>query len=202
MTEDEALAALGVLICATPGPWNDDVVAVWSEAFERLEQPNTLRTVCLLVAGEHRDRYRLPLGEVVSRYYEQVRYQRVKALPSGIAQCDGSGWLPTGDGMRPCSRCNSALHTVWSSDDLLDRYRSGTPLHDLGVGVTKNRKGELRYENGRDALHCTPAHDGGLENVAPAVGLAVARAAYETERRAMGLKPKVEAFDRWLRAAR
>lgn len=202
MSEDEALAALGVLIGATPGPWTDDVVSVWIEAFERLDQPNTLRTVCMLAAEEHRDRYRIPLGEVVARYWEQTRYQRAKALPSGVAQCDGSGWMPTAGGMRPCPRCNPGLHTVWSSADLLERYRHGASLHELGVGVTKNRKGEMRWENGRDPVRCAPAPDGGLDLVRPAIGVAAARAAYEQERRSMGLEANVEQFDRWLSDAR
>lgn len=193
MTEDEAYASVSVLVNTTPGPWNDAVVEQWVEAFMRLDQPNVLRVVCQRIAERYVGNYRLSLGEVVTTYHEQVKFVRVRSLPSGIAQCDGSGWLGSADGLRPCPRCNPAIATTFRDDDLLARYRDGTPLHELGVGVEKNRGGKMRFEHG-DPPQCHPATLGGLEVVDPARGWQIALDAYEAECRSMGRDPKRSHF--------
>lgn len=201
MTEDEAMACLGVLIGTTPGPWPDSAIEQWIEAFMRVDQPSTLRIVCQRAAERYVGQYRISLGEIMTTYHDQVRFKRVRALPSGIAHCDGSGWIGSADGLRPCARCNPAIARVFAESSDLDRYRDGVPLHELGVGVERTRGGKMRHEHG-DPPQCQPAHDDGLMVVSREVGWQVARDAYISECVAAGREPKLAHFDQMVGAGR
>jgi hypothetical protein len=98
------------------------------------------------------------------------------AITASRAMCDGSGWVRISDDAGvPCPRCNPALAAVFDNPDKLARWRTGTSLADLDVGV-ELRKGFLHYIVPL-ALEkpCGPAAEGYCTMVD---GLNVARAAY------------------------
>lgn len=198
-TIDQAHRALGFLVGATPGPWNDDVVDVWISQFSKVSDGDVLIGVCERLAREWTDRYRPSLGEVLAAHDAMIQNRTRRALPSAV-HCDGSGWVAQTVGRFPCRRCNPALAEVFDDEESLDRWRHGTPLWLLDVGVERRRDGSLRHRDGPPPI-CTPAHDdGGLLRVEPRIGIAVAREAYEAECRAASREPNVERFERVVRA--
>lgn len=193
MTEDEAFVPLTILVNTTPGPWTDETVDVWHAAFVRLAEPSTLLNVVERFVLAYTSQWRPTLGQVVEAYDDAVLWRRRRALPSGNVHCDGSGWISTGSGYRPCGRCNPAAHQAFRDQDTIDRWRDGESLATLDVGVERGKQGALRFEHG-PAPACHPAHDGGITVVPAARGLVLARAAYEEECRAAGRKPSDAPF--------
>lgn len=194
MTENEAWTCVGVLAAVTPGPWNDDVVTVWANAFAQLDDADLLHaTIDNLVLHWTSD-YRPTLGQVIEAYDARRRFRLRELLPS-TTHCDGSGWVPDGATYRPCGRCNPALAQVYRDHDKLAAWRAGVPLWTLDVGVERKRNGQLRYVRGEPPT-CHVMHDDGVLSLNAAVGIDVAKAAYEAEVTASGRKPKRERFER------
>ncbi len=194
MDHNDAYAAAGVLVGACPGPWTDDVIDVWADAFARLNEPRTLLHCVQRFALNWTGQYRPALGEVIQAYEEAVQFQRRRALPSSASvHCDGSGWIGTGAGYRPCKRCNPAAAAVFADADKLERWRSGERIVELDVGVEKGKAGAAKWVGGAPP-QCSPAVDGQALTLPPAVGVGVARDAYEVECAAAGREPNVRHF--------
>ena len=195
MDDNDAYAAVGVLVAACPGPWTDDVIDVWADAFAKLADPQTLMASVQRFAINWTGQWRPSLGEVMSSYEEAVAYRRRRALPSGASvHCDGSGWIATGAGHRPCKRCNPGLAAVFADDDKLTRYRNGERLTELDVGVSKGKGGAMKHDGGAPPI-CSPAHDGDALTLDSDVGRRIARDAYLLECAAAGREPKLKHFD-------
>lgn len=188
MNTDDAMRALGILVGAVPGPWNDDVIDVWTEQFERLDDAASLEGAVTTLVTQWTSTYRPSLGEVIEAYHAARNYRVRRLLPS-TTHCDGSGWVDRGGQFVPCHRCNPALADVFADQEKHEAWLSGTPLWSLDVGVERKRDGRLRYTSG-DPPQCHRAHDGGVLDLPQGKGVAVARAAYEAEVKSLGRKPK------------
>lgn len=198
MDIDAAYASVGVLAAATPGPWTDDVIDVWADSFSKLGDPVVLKQVVQRFALNWTGMFRPSLGQVVEAYDEAQRWKRARALPSAAqVHCDGSGWIATGAGLRPCRRCNPAAHEVFTDSDKLDRWRDGTQLVELDVSVERGKGGATKFANGAPPI-CSPAIDGSVMVLPPATGIDVARQAYELECVAAGRTPNLDRFARML----
>lgn len=193
VNREQAFEAVGVLVGSTPGPWSDDVVEVWVKAFMDLGEPEPLLAACRGVSMHHDSGYRPNLSAVIDRYNETVQWRRRSALPDGMVHCDGSGWVPSGVGMRPCPRCSPALSAVFRDPDEYEQWAKGVGLHRLGVGVELVR-GQMRWVGSPPPRCHVAVDDGPVLVLDPRRGMALAHAAYVEERSAQGRQPSEQFF--------
>lgn len=155
MTENEAFHAVGLLIGG---------VAMWPEAatdgfvttfVNHADDAEAMIEVCDRIAVSWRDRAGRPsVGDVLDEYrrHPRVAAEREASASASMARsagstwCEGTGMIATSDGMRPCPRCNPYLADVYADPARWnDRYRAGTPLHELHGSLTVTH-GQLRSE--------------------------------------------------------
>jgi hypothetical protein len=146
MTPSEAVFALSSLVAATPG-WSDSTVEEYVAQLEPLTDPNALLRATHSIARAWTEMRRPPIATILESYDRECLLASNAIEPSRV-HCDGSGWVPEeGEGLVPCRRCQPALARVWDDPDKLDRFRRGTAIQHLDVGVEAVHD-RLRYTDG------------------------------------------------------
>lgn len=143
-------------------------------------------------AGDHGSFFPSPV-DLIRFITERTREaQRHVPPPRAPGGCTGSGWLSIDGDRTPCPRCSPAMYDVWNDPDKYARWKAGTPLHHLDVGVTKVG-GALVLDAGQPPRcgEYRPEHD----VIDPAKGKRTAWEAYVAESADAGREPNRNWFE-------
>jgi hypothetical protein len=158
VSPDDAMEVLGPLIAFTPGPWDDAVVEMWGRRLEELPHVHAgeaARVAATKLCDDWGQMFRPTWEAFIARYDEALAGFPVRAIARSNVHCDGTGWIEHADGYRPCPRCNDIIAAVYRDPDKLARWRNGTGLHLLDVGM-EMKKGLLKRTDGAEPVTCEP----------------------------------------------
>jgi hypothetical protein len=193
MTPSEAVFALSSLVAATPG-WSDSTVEEYVAQLEPLTDPNALLRATHSIARAWTEMRRPPIATILESYDRECLLASNAIEPSRV-HCDGSGWVPEeGEGLVPCRRCQPALARVWDDPDKLDRFRRGTAIQHLDVGVEAVHD-RLRYTDGHRPPVCHPFPDRPEDYPTMEGGLDIAWRAYAAQAEEEGRPTSRRHFD-------
>jgi len=197
VTADAVMRALFHLVAATPG-WSDETVDEYAAQLVDLADAVSLEEACKSIARAWTDRkYRVPLATILESYDREHSLRAPRAIEPSRVHCDGNGWRPAkAHGyMMPCERCNPALAAVFADPDKLERWSTGTPIENLGVGVERVA-GRLRYRDELQPATCRPAHDQRDTN---GVNVRAAWRGYSEEAAQQGRTPARKHFEKLIK---
>lgn len=196
MNADDALRCVGRLVGGAPGPWDEPSVQTYTDEFMSWTGPHAAEVLTTVVA-ELVATWDIPFRPMISEIHD--RWSRAMAVrtpvlpPTSAVHCDGSGWTWTEHGLVPCPRCNGAAAAVYADGSKLNRWRTGTDLEDLEVGVERV-KGVLRYIDRREPVLCAEWEEDPVE---PAVGRRAAWNGYQEQCEDDGRQPNPSHFLIW-----
>ena len=137
-SEDDAMAAVGLLAGGIPG-FNEDTVTVMVQQLSiSTTDGDALIDVCREISLTWTGKMRPSLHEIMVEYHKHpavVEAREERAAAHRLREidaskwCQGTGWITELDGsLRPCERCNPVLATIYARPDDWERFLSGLPL--------------------------------------------------------------------------